>query len=365
MKNISIIGIRGYNVIYSGFETFIKHLVEKSDKDKFYYYLFCRKPYQKKIYFGENFSLVLVPTVTDKYLETPLYSFLSNLLSILKKIDIVLYLGLSNTPFVLLQKLLGRKVIVNTDGLDWKRKRWNTLGKTYLKICEKLTVLFANTIICDSKTVYKYFKNKYKIKNLVYIPYGAEVTIRKPGGTLKKFALTPKKYLHFVGRLTPENCVEDLILAFKEIKTDFKCVIVGDSVFEDKYKNYLLKLASDDKRIIFTGFLKGKTYEEICSNSYLYIETKSVGGTHPSLLEAMAFGNCIIAKNAQEHVETLESVGLYYEKKRGSNDLEKIIKYVLGNKKVGDLFRKLVEKRVKKYFRWEAIVKQYEEIFDV
>lgn len=360
MKTVGIIGIRGYDVIYSGFETFVKYLMKKSNKRKFYYYLFCRSLYQFSKFPGRNYTLISIPTIENKYLETPIYSLLSNFVSLFKKIDVVLCLGLVNSSFVFIQKIIGRKIIVNVDGLDWQRKRWSLLGKLYLKLCEKLTVWFADRIICDSKTVYKYFKNKYKIKNLVYIPYGAEVAIRKPGNTLKKFNLLPKKYIHFVGRLTPENCIEDLILSFRKIKTNYKCVIIGDSIYENRYKKYLLDLAKGSKRIIFTGFLYGKEYEETCSNSALYIETKEVGGTHPSLLEAIAFGNPIIAKDVSFHKEILGEYASYYT---NSNGLAKKIREFINHKTT--LVKKgvLLREKVNQQYSWKAVIKKYEELF--
>ncbi|MBI3366580.1 DUF1972 domain-containing protein [Candidatus Roizmanbacteria bacterium] len=359
MSRIGIIGIRGYGVIYSGFETFVRYLVEKSNKRKFYYCLFCRNPYQFSKFPGKNYSLVSVPTVKNKYLETPCYSLFSNIIGLFKKLDVVLYLGLVHAPFIFIQKMFGRKIIINTDGLDWQRKRWNFLGKFYLKTCEQLAVIFADVIICDSQTISQYFKKKYSQKNIVYIPYGSEINIRRSGSLLKKLNLEPKKYIHFVGRLTPENCVEDLIKAFKKIGTSLKCVIVGDSVYENDYKKCLLQLAGGDKRIVFTGFLSGKDYEELCSNSALYVETKGVGGTHPSLLEAVAFRNPIIAKNVSFHKEVLGEYALYYA---NPNQLATKIKRFLNHKTT--LIKKsiLLREKVSQRYSWKKVIKEYEEL---
>jgi glycosyltransferase involved in cell wall biosynthesis len=360
MQKIGVIGIRGYGVVYSGFETFIKWLMRKSKKRKFYYHLFCREPYQLDRFPDISYSLILVPTIENKYLETPLYSFLSTIMSIFKKIDVILYLGLVHAPFIFIQKLLGRKVVINVDGLDWQRKRWNLLGRLYLKMAERLTVLLADTIVCDSQTIFQYFKEEYHPKNIVYIPYGAGGRPRKAGEALKRFNLKPKKYIHFVGRLTPENCVEDLILAFKKLSTDFKCVIIGESVYEGNYRRDLLKLAGNDKRIVFTGFLFAKNYEEICSNSALYIETKEVGGTHPSLLEAIAFGNPIIAKDMSFHKEILGEYAWYY---RSIDDLAKKIKDFLHHKTTLIKKTTLLTESIIKQYSWETVVKQYEKLF--
>lgn len=364
MHKVGVIGIRGYGVVYSGFETFVKNLIKKDSSGKFFYYLFCRNIYQTKRFRSKKFKLIVAPVIDNKYLETLSYNIASTIVSLfIRDLKIILYLGVANTPLIFFQKLLQRKVAVNVDGIDWQRKRWPTLGKLYLKICEKLSVRFANVLICDSKVILNYYRKKYKINNLVYIPYGAEVRKRAPGGIIKFNNLKPNKYLLFVGRLVPENSVEDLILAFKKIKTNYKCVIVGDSVHEDKYKNFLLNLARDDPRLIFTGFLKEKNYEEICSNAYVYVETKSVGGTHPSLLEAMAFGNCTIAKNINEHKEVLGDCGLYYNKALGFKDLRRKMMHLLKTPSLVKSYGKMAKSRVNSLYRWEIVTEHYRNIF--
>lgn len=363
MRKIGIIGIRGHNVIYSGFETFVKHLVNKFDSKKFFFVLYCRTLYQKQKVTAKNFTTIIVPTIQNKHLETILYSFCSHVHSLFQDLDIVLYLGVSNTLFIFSQKILNRKVIVNVDGFDWKRKRWFPFGPLYLKFCEKLTVLFSDVIICDSKIVFEYYKKNYRIKNLAYIPYGADVKGRPPADTLKHFKITPQKYFACVGRLVPENAVEDLILAFRQIKTEYKCVIIGDSTYEKSYKNFLLNLAKNDTRFVFTGFLRGKAYEEVCSNAYAYIETKSVGGTHPSLLEAMAFGNCVVAKDIRENVEVVGNCGLYYDKKIKYKDLRNKLVYLLNHPKIVKKYGLLAKKRVIKMYNWRKVILEYNNLF--
>ena len=217
MKNIAIIGIRGYKVVYSGYETFVEELVNRSNKNNFYYYLYSRSKYQKNQYLSSrnNYQILTVPTIHGKYLETIFYGFFSTINSYFKNIDTILYLGTANSIYLLFQKVLNRKTIVNAARIDWKKKRWSILGRWYLLLCEKLTVWFADIIVCDSKSVLNYYKKKYNCKNLIFIPYGADVKSRKPGKILKKFNLERDKYIYIVGRFSPENCIEDIINAFK------------------------------------------------------------------------------------------------------------------------------------------------------
>ena len=191
--------------------------------------------------------------------------------------------------------------------------------------------------------------------------------VRKPGRILEKFKLKPYRYIHFVGRLTPENCVEDLILAFKSTHTNYKCVIIGDSVYEDRYKKYLKEIAQTDDRIIFTGFLKGTSYEEICSNSGLYVETKSAGGTHPSLLEAIAFGNFVIAKDKGEIQEVLKANFWLYSNQSGYKSLRSYLKKYFKQKVINCSIHKRIRtinhKHIIANYKWQNIMDDYENLF--
>lgn len=363
MKKIAVIGLRGHGVIYSGYETFIRHLVAKSSKKNFFYYLYCRSKYQRKINKKnkKNYRLIMLPTISGKYLETFFYVIFSTYDSLSREIDTVLYLGTAYTYLIFIHKLLGRKVVANTAGVDWNKKRWSLMGKIYLKICEQMTVWFANLLICDSRSMVNYYRGKYRLNNLIYVPYGAEVKSLKPGKMLKRFDLRPMKYMYAVGRFSPENCLEDLIMAFRKFKTDFKCVIVGDSFYEEKYKKYLMNLAKNDKRIIFTGILQGKEYDEICSNSLAYVETKSIGGTHPALLEAMAFGKCVIVKDTKENQEVIGDSGYLYNN-FSSLRLEDQLKYVISHPKNARRIGNIGKKRVHALYNWKDVISRYEAI---
>lgn len=363
--SVAIIGIRGLGVVYSGFETFVNELVRNAKKGNIHYYLFARSLYQKKGRKSKDYKTITLPTINNKYLETPFYALLATVKSLFIDLDSVLYLGVANTPFLFLQKLRKRKIIVNVDGVDWKRKRWPTLGKLYLKLCERLSVVFADFLIADSKSVLAYYKKIHRVKDerIAYIAYGARVKRKKAGKTLRKFGLEKEKYFLFLGRLVPENCPEDLILALKEVKTNFKCAIVGGSYHEEEYNKYLEKISKNNHRIVFTGILKGKALEEVCSNAYAYIETKTAGGTHPSLLEAMAYKRPVISKNIKELKEVLNDCAIYYSSKNPVKTLKEKLIYLLRNPQKARILGTDAGKRVKKEYNWSEVISQYHRLF--
>lgn len=359
---IGIIGTKGYGVIYSGFETFVKNLVDKTS-NYFYFYLFSRSNYERKASEKNNFKDITLPVVKGKYLETPVYALFSTIYSLFLSLDVILYLSVANTPFLWLQRLRKRKVLVNVDGLDWKRARWSLLGKIYLRICELISIRFSDIIIADSKYISTYYKKTHNLVNVKYIAYGADLNSKKNKTILKKFNLRGNDYFLFVGRLVPENKVEDLLQAFLKLKTNYKCVIVGEAFYEDKYKKKLLAIAKSDKRIIFTGILRDSEYTEMVKNAYCYVETKTVGGTHPSLLEAMLCAKFIIARNIPEHKEVLHDAGVYFLNSHPINDLYKKMQYYLNRPKIVKEMSQLTLKRVKKYYNWKTVINEYQNLF--
>ena len=115
--------------------------------------------------------------------------------------------------------------------------------------------------------------------------------------------------------------------------------------------------------IIFTGYVFGEGYQELSSNAYVFVETTEVGGTHPALLEAMAFGNCVIANNTPENLETIGDAGFSYNGKEGSNDLQRQLKRLISNSEIVNLYRKKAQERVKRFYTWQKITDKYEKLF--
>lgn len=355
--NVAVIGIRGIHCIYSGFETFANQLVKKIDKKTYSLHLYTRQGYEKRTH-GTGYAVIPMWTIKNKYFETVLYALFSQLASVFRKIDIVLYLGLPSAFFSPFQKVLGRKVVVNVDGLDWRRKRWAQIGKWYLLLCKNIAVMFADEIITDSPEIFSYYKRSYPSKPISFIGYGAEVAMRSPGRILKQNGLLAGNYMHCVGRFTPENCFEQVISSYKKIVSDYKLVLVGDSVYEDAYKKKLCKLAENDDRIVFTGFLKGKEYEEVCSNSACYIEPKTEGGIHPSLVEAIAFKNRIIARDIKTNRYLLGDDALYFNT---HEELMKALNTIVHKKKLNGKRSDGLNKT--SAFSWEFVIKQYQDVF--
>ena len=360
---IAFLGTRGIPASYSGFETCVEQLGKRLVKRGHEVSVYCRTnhiDYPDPIYKGMR--LIKLPTINNKYLDTIFHSFLSSLHALFQDYDVCLYFIAGNSPVTWIPRVTGAKTILNVDGLDWKREKWPWLAKKYIQLSEFLATIFPNTFLTDSKVVQSYYLDRFN-RLPVYIPYGSDVERKSPGITLEKFDLEPGGYILFVGRLVPENRVDHLVKAFKNIDTDLKCVIVGDSTYAEDYKNGLNKLAETDSRIVFTGFVFGDGYYELGSNASIFVETSEVGGTHPAIIEAMAFGNCVIVNDTPENLETIADAGLFYDGKTGDAGLQQQLEYLISNPDIVNDYGKKARIRARDYYSWAAVTDSYEQLF--
>ncbi|MCP4418511.1 MAG: glycosyltransferase family 1 protein [Chloroflexi bacterium] len=360
---IALLGTRGIPASYSGFETCVEQLGQRlilRGHDVTVYGRSHHITYKGSHYKGMR--LVNLPTIANKYLDTMVHSFISSLHTLPQRYDIALYFIAGNSPVTWIPRLVGTKTLLNVDGLDWKREKWPKFAKQYIQFAEYLATKLPNVYLTDSLVVQGYYRDQFNDEP-PYVPYGSDVEILPPDKTLIQFGLEPQKYVLFVGRLVPENCVHHLVAAFHELETDMKCVIVGDAAYADEYKASLQSLAEGDSRIIFTGYVFGKGYQELGSNAYLFVESSGVGGTHPALVEAMAFGNCVITYDTPENLETIGEAGFAYEGKIGADSLQTVLQKLLDNPSLVQEYRKLAQQRANTTYTWEAVTDGYERLF--
>lgn len=361
--NIALLGTRGIPASYSGFETCVEQLGQRLVQRGHNVTVYCRShhiTYDQPTYKGMR--LVKLPTVPNKYLDTIVHSFLSSLHALTQRYDIALYFIAGNSPVTWIPRLVGTKTVLNVDGLDWKREKWPTLAKKYIQFAEYLATKLPTFYLTDSRVVQDYYRDRFH-NEPIYIPYGSEVEIVPPGETLSRFGLEANKYILFVGRLVPENCAHHLVEAFRELDTDLKCVIVGDAAYAQEYIASIKDVAAGDPRIIFTGYVFGRGYYELGSNAYIFVETSGVGGTHPALVEAMAFGNCVITHDTPENLETIGDAGFKYDGEVGAVSLRQVLEQLLRQPDVVEDYRHRARHRAQTYYSWETVTDKYERLF--
>lgn len=356
---LAILGTRGIPANYGGFETFAEQLSARLAARGHEVTVYCRSHHTKKgmkEYCGA--LLRVLPTIRQKYLDTVVHMFLSAVDASPRGFDAVLVCNAANAPFLPILTLTGTPVAINVDGLERKRKKWNWLGRLYYSFGERASVWFATEIVTDARVIRDYYTARYGA-NSTMIAYGAEIGRVYDAEAIRPFGVLPQRYFLYVSRLEPENNAEMVIEAFRAAETDMNLVIVGDAPYANEYKNRLRALAAADPRIIFTGFVFGEGYKALQQNAYAYIHATEVGGTHPALIEAMGYGNCVLVYETDENNEVAGDAAIRF------NDVDSLsanIETIVKNTDILDQYRRRAQERVAAEYSWEKIADQYEEL---
>ena len=358
---IAMVGTRGVPASYSGFETCVEELGSRLVKRGHEVTVYCRSHHIR--YPGAEYRgmrLVKLPSIQRKHLDTIVHTFLSVCHAATRPFDLVLMFIVGNSPLAVIPRLMGQKVVLNVDGLDWRRAKWGAWAKRYLRFAEYLATKIPHAIITDSRSVEAYYLTRYGVRSAC-IAYGADVEWTPPGAYLRRYGLQPRDYILFVGRLVPENCVHHLVEAFDGLRTDKKCVIVGDAPYAEAYVRRLR--ATSNPNVVFTGYLFGEGDRELGSNAYCFVEPSEVGGTHPALIEAMAFGNCVVVNDTPSSLEAIGEAGLAYEGKVGAESLRQKLQWLIDHPERVEEYRRRAKERAKSCYSWEAVTGQYERLF--
>lgn len=308
----------------------------------------------------EGVELITLPTLKSKNLSTICHAFLATLDVIFRRVDVVHYFTTGATLFAPLPRLAAKKIVCSVDGTDWQRAKWGRFARWYLRLSERLAVLFCHALISDSKDVMAYFQKSYDAASSCIV-YGTQEYRSKNTDILAQFGLEIDNYVLFVGRLVPENNVHHLIRAFETTKTDKKLVIVGDDPWERDYVRGLK--ATHDKRIIFTGGVYGDGYAQLQQNAYLFVLPDEVGGTHPALVEAMGFGNCVLVNDTPSNLEVIANSGFSYRGSDGAEDLRCQLQMLLDNPVLVTERRRRALNRARDHYRWDDVVRQHADLY--
>lgn len=368
-KKIGIVGARGI-ANYGGFETFVSELAPRLVEKDFDVYCSCEKDDEmnpeykraKLVYFPwkmpSNYQLrKMLEFFYDLYFGF-LFSF---------KCDVVYFLGFSANIFTFFPRLLGKKSYVNMAGVEWERSKFSKKERSLLKMFFKLAVIGSNNVIIDNNKLINYFDEKYHNKAL-YITYGVDF-IPKIGwnqdtsDSYTNTPILPQEYWLAVARLQPDNNIETILNAYMKSSTQKPLVIIGGFSTDDDYEKTLKNSlnGNNGKEIIFTGGIYHQDHLNMFrQNCFGYIHAHSIGGTNPSLLEAMVMKNIIIAHDNEFNRDVAKDAALYF---KDDEDLKEKIALVEGSSSEFSYLKKNSYENAKSNFNWENITDKYSKLF--
>lgn len=381
-QHVFIIGSKGIPAAYGGFETFVEKLTAYQANGRLCYHVACmgkRKNNYK--HNGADCFTVKVPNIGP---AKAVYYDIAALRSCIKYCKsssginhpVFYVLACRIGPFIgyFKKKIenLGGVLYVNPDGHEWLRRKWSPSIRKYWKLSEKLMVKHADLLICDSKNIEKYILEEYTRYNpkTIYISYGSDVvesTMQDDNNEyrewLKSKGLTIGNFYLAVGRFVPENNFELMIREFmkSDTKKDFAIMTTANDSFYTELERKLH--FSSDKRIKFVGTVyKQELLKKIREDAYGYLHGHEVGGTNPSLLEALGSTKLNLLLDVGFNREVGEDAALYWTAEDG-NLAELIEKADKMTSEQLCLLGEKAKNRIAEAYSWNMIVNQYEELF--
>lgn len=380
MKDVFIIGSRGLPAQYGGFETFVEKLISHKVSPAIRYHVACLSDESTGKHFdykGADCFTVNPPKLGPARVIAYDMMAINYSLKLIKKegIQAPIFYILGNTigafivHFAKKIQSIGGILLVNPDGLEWKRAKWSKPVQSYLKYSEKEMTKYANLIISDNRGIETYIQNTYPWSRTTFIAYGTDLSKTTLAaedapvrGWYQKWQTQEKDYYLILGRFVPENNYETAIREFMKSSTERDLVIIcnheGNAYFDELRQ---ITGFDKDKRVKFVGTVYDQDLLKYIRNqAFAYIHGHEVGGTNPGLLEALAQTDLNLIYNVDFNHQVAQETALYWNKEDGN--LSQLIDSVDGRVSFEDL-GDAAKANMKENYTWEKIVGEYEELF--
>lgn len=359
-KSVIITGIRGLPASHGGFETFAEQFATFLVNKDWNVSVFCQEvgsfKLEKKLWKGINLLKISLPF--DGALATIVFDFISILWSLFLR-GTILTLGYNTAIFNVMLRIFLRKNVINMDGIEWKRDKWGVCAKLWFWFNEKLGCLFGNILIADHPEIKKHLERNIGGNKAIVIPYGSERIVGISAEVLSDYSLEPGNYSLIIARPEPENSIYEIVSAFSVQQRNHKLVVLGKySKDSNDYHAKVLEAASDE--VIFLGAI----YDKFIVNSLryhaaIYFHGHTVGGTNPSLVEALGATSAVIAHDNKFNRWVAGDSALYFS---SIEQCAEEISSLLSNMSDLNVLRDAAKKRHSDEFELNSILSSYEKV---
>lgn len=340
--SVALLGSRGIPARYGGFETLVEVLAAHLPGLGYQTTVFCESSLRKFPPVIPGVRCIYFPVFEKlRIVSETLYDVVSLIWSSFASMDVVILFGYTASVFCAIPRLFGRFVLINVDGLEWKRGKFPRPIRFLLRLAELMATKSATAIICDSRAIQDYYRRRYHV-DTQYAPNPASTTDDLRSKFLNKLGLKPGQYYLAVARLEPENHIDMIISGFQRSGTSKKLVIVGP-LTKSRYVRHLLQMRTEN--ILFVGGIYDRAaLSSLRSESFAYIHGHEVGGTNPSLLESMSRATPIIALDVAFNREVAKKAGLYFRSQEELTEkLRRLESDPKSRKRMGSEARRIVQ----------------------
>ena len=357
---VALLGSRGIPASYGGYETLMEELAPRLVERGFEVTVYCRRHYTPRgLASHRGARLVVLPTIRSKHLDTPVHTFLSCLHAGREGFDAALMVNSANAMFLPL--LAGTPVALNVDGIEKRRAKWGAFGRAVYALSERLACFLPDVLITDAEVIRSHYLDRYGAPSSV-ITYGVDPRPPRETGVLERLGLSSRRYFLYVSRFEPENNPHRVAAAYAQVArhVDVPLVMVGGAPYAQGFIASFVEGA--DPRILFPGAIYGEGYRELLAHAYAYIHATEVGGTHPALVEAMGYGNCVLVHDTPENREVAGGAARRFDAHRPLT-LTAEIEWALAHPQAVSALRSEAAARAAERFSWDAVADRYAALF--
>lgn len=357
--SVLILGTRGLPARHGGFETFAERLARFLSRRGWDVTVYCQPttPGKLETDFCDGIRLVHIPTKTHSPFATMVFDWRS-ILHAASQPGVPLILGYNTAIFAVLLRAIGRPVLINMDGLEWKRRKWSWFARAWLYINEWMGSLAASTLIADHPEIAKRYKGRRQASAITTICYGADEIREADDAAVRALGLEPGKYFLSVGRIEPENTVLEMVSAYANLDTHIKFVYVGKLDPSDPYHAAIVEQSRG--RVLFAGAIYNKEkLNALRFHCLAFCHGHTVGGTNPSLVEALGARSAVIAHDnpfnrwvAGEHAAYFSDAASFVKAlKRAETDEAWV-----------EQLRLASQQQFRTCFHWPVVLEAYEQL---
>ncbi len=351
---------------YSGIETYYEEVGSRLAERGHTVTAYCRKHFTPAVDTFRGITVRRLPSLRTKHLETISHSLLSTLHCMFVNYDIVQFHAIGSAPLALLPRLRGTTTVVSVRGLDWQRAKWNRFARGVLRLGELASAKCPTATAVVSETLGEHYRKEHgKAARVISNPIPTKPETN--GEILEELGLEAGRYILFSGRISPEKQVHTLIEAALPLLGDMKLAVAGGTSYSDDYVTQVREQAREgqpdgSENVVFLGQVPHDTVNELLEHCHAFVLPSTMEGLSIALLEAVAFGSCIVASDIPENREVLGHCGLTFP----VGDVERLREHLaalISEPELAEVQRRLTRERASELPGWDEVAELTEDFY--
>tara|TARA_R110001592_G_scaffold122742_1_gene329773 strand:+ start:11090 stop:12208 length:1119 start_codon:yes stop_codon:yes gene_type:complete len=359
-KNLIILGIRGVPAQHGGFETFAEYMCRYLVERNWHVTVYCQEEGAAPVYETEweGINRVHIPVSYSGSLGTIIFD-IKSIIHSLQSEGVFLTLGYNTAVFNLLYRLMGKTNLINMDGIEWRRDKWGIIAKTWFWLNERIGCWVGNHLVADHPKIKQHLATRVREGKITMIPYGADEVLCADAGLLAKYGIEPGRFSVIIARPEPENSFLEMVRAFSKCRRDHTLVVLGNFDSEhNRYHRQVMETASAE--VLFPGAIyETEVVQALRYFSRFYLHGHRVGGTNPSLVEALGAGCAVIAHDNQFNKWVAGPDAAYF---KDESACAVLFDQLLTNDAAVSRMKSASRRRFRERFTWPQVLHEYEKL---